>query len=96
MPSSSASSSPASLFKNAYVESFNGKFRDECLNEHWFTGLDEAREVIEEWRQDYNAVRPHSSLDDLTPEQFRDRTTLPGRSPRPPKRGATHLRTGQD
>ena len=68
---------PGKPIQNAYVESFNGKFRDECLNEHWFTSLDEARDVIEEWRQDYNAVRPHSSLDDLTPEQFRDRTTLP-------------------
>ena len=68
---------PGKPIQNAYVESFNGKFRDECLNEHWFMSLDEAREVIEEWRQDYNAVRPHSSLDDLTPEQFRDRATLP-------------------
>ena len=65
---------PGKPVQNAYGESFNGKFRDECLNEHWFASLDEAREVIEEWRQDYNAVRPHSSLDDLTPEQFRDRT----------------------
>jgi putative transposase len=46
--------------------------RDECLNEHWFLTLDEARAVIEEWRQDYNQFRPHSSLDDLTAEQSRD------------------------
>ena len=64
---------PGKPVQNAYVESFNGKFRDECLNEHWFASLDEAREVIEDWRQDYNQVRPHSSLGDLTPEQFRDR-----------------------
>jgi putative transposase len=74
---------PGKPIQNAYVESFNGKFRDECLNEHWFASLDEAREVIEEWRQDYNVVRPHSSLDDLTPEQFRDRTTLLWAPPAP-------------
>jgi putative transposase len=67
---------PGKPAQNAYVESFNGKFRDECLNEHWFLTLDEAREVIEEWRQDYNQFRPHSSLDDLTPEQFRDRSAV--------------------
>ena len=67
---------PGKPVQNAYVESFNGKFRDECLNEHWFASLEEAREVIEEWRQDYNQVRPHSSLGDLTPEQFRDRIPL--------------------
>lgn len=67
---------PGKPVQNAYVESFNGKFRDECLNEHWFLGLDEAREVIEEWRQDYNEFRPHSSLDNLTPEQFRERTAV--------------------
>jgi putative transposase len=63
---------PGKPVQNAYVESFNGKFRDECLSEHWFLSLDEARAVIEDWRQDYNQFRPHSSLDDLTPEQFRD------------------------
>ena len=56
--------------QNAYVESFNGHFRDECLNEHWFTTLEEARRLIEAWRQDCNTVRPHSSLGNLTPEEF--------------------------
>ena len=55
---------------NPYIESFNGKFRDECLNEHWFTTLDDARATIEAWRRDYNQVRPHSSLNNMTPEEF--------------------------
>jgi putative transposase len=55
---------------NPYIESFNGKFRDECLNENWFTTLRDARFTIEAWRRDYNQVRPHSSLDNMTPEEF--------------------------
>jgi putative transposase len=74
---------PGKPVQNAYVESFNGKFRDECLSEHWFLSLDEAREVIEGWRQDYNQFRPHSSLDDLTPEQFRDRSAVLWAPPAP-------------
>jgi putative transposase len=61
---------PGKPMQNAFVESFNGHFRDECLNEHWFESLSEAREVIEEWRLDYNQVRPHSSIGDLTPEEY--------------------------
>jgi putative transposase len=61
---------PGKPIENAYVESFNGKFRDECLNEHWFVSLAEAQAQIEAWRVDYNTVRPHSALDDLTPHQF--------------------------
>ena len=56
--------------QNALIESFNGKFRDECLNQNWFVDLRHAREVIEAWRVDYNTVRPHSSLRYLTPEEF--------------------------
>lgn len=56
--------------QNAYIESFNGKFRDECLNEHWFEDLAHARKVINEWRQDYNENRPHSSLNYMTPSEF--------------------------
>jgi putative transposase len=56
--------------ENAYIESFNGRFRDECLNEHWFLTMAHARHVIENWRIEYNTERPHSSLGDLTPEQF--------------------------
>ena len=56
--------------QNAYIESFNGKFRDECLNEHWFKTLAEARAIISLWRQDYNQARPHSALDYQTPAEF--------------------------
>jgi putative transposase len=56
--------------QNPYVESFNGKLRDECLNEHWFTSLADARRILSTWRHDYNNVRPHMSLKNLTPEQF--------------------------
>ncbi|CAJ2808962.1 integrase catalytic subunit [Burkholderia pseudomallei] len=56
--------------QNAYIESFNGKFRDECLNEHWFTTLAHARAVIAAWRQDYNEQRPHSALNYLAPSEF--------------------------
>lgn len=61
---------PGKPIENAFVESFNGRFRDECLNEHWFISLADARETIEVWRRDYNQVRPHSSLGNLTPEAF--------------------------
>ena len=55
--------------QNAYVESFNGKFRDECLNEHWFGSLAEARAIIAAWRVDYNERRPHSALGYRTPAE---------------------------
>jgi putative transposase len=61
---------PGKPNENAYIESFNGKFRDECLNEHWFVTMAHARRVIEAWRIEYNTERTHSSLDDLTPEEF--------------------------
>ena len=61
---------PGKPIENAYVESFNGKFRDECLNEHWFVSLADAKAAIEAWRVDYNTVRPHSSLNGATPDQF--------------------------
>ena len=61
---------PGKPIQNAFVESFNGKFRDECLNEHWFVSLQDAREKIETWRRDYNEVRPHSALGNRTPEEF--------------------------
>jgi hypothetical protein len=62
---------PGRPMENGYIESFHGKFREECLNEHWLLTLDDARETIEDWRLDYNQVRPHSSLGYLTPEEFR-------------------------
>ena len=55
---------------NAYIESFNGRFRQECLNEHRFLSLDDARDKIEAWRQDYNEERPHSALGNATPEEY--------------------------
>ncbi len=65
--------------QNAFIESFNGRFRDECLNDHWFTTLAEARILISAWRQDYNQCRPHSALDYLTPAEFaaKHRTATP-------------------
>ena len=62
---------PGRPMENGYVESFNGRFRDECLNENWFIDLGDAREKIAEWKQDYNQVRPHSALGYRTPEEFR-------------------------
>ena len=56
--------------QNGYIESFNGKFRDECLNEHWFGTLPQARATIAAWRQDYNEVRPHSSCRRMPPARF--------------------------
>ena len=61
---------PGKPVQNALIESFNGKMRDECLNEHWFGTLVEARQTIEAWRRDYNEVRPHSSLGNRTPIEF--------------------------
>jgi putative transposase len=61
---------PGKPQQNGYVESFNGKFRDECLNEHWFGNVTEAQEIIEDWRVDYNQTRPHSSLNYLAPAEF--------------------------
>ncbi|MEN9149674.1 integrase core domain-containing protein, partial [Xanthomonas euvesicatoria] len=61
---------PGAPTQNAYIESFNGKFRDECLNEHWFTSLAQARDVIADWRRHYNQIRPHSSCGRIPPAQF--------------------------
>jgi Transposase and inactivated derivatives len=61
---------PGKPMQNAYIESFNGKFRDECLSQHWFVSLEEARNVSEEWRIDYNERRPHRSLQHQTPAEF--------------------------
>jgi putative transposase len=61
---------PGKPVQNAYIESFNGRFRDECLNQHHFLDLGDARALIEGWRQDYNELRPHTSLGGKTPEDF--------------------------
>ena len=62
---------PGRPVQNAFIESFNGKLRDECLNQYWFVSLEEARRIIKAWRMDYNTTRPHSSLGYMTPEAFR-------------------------
>jgi putative transposase len=61
---------PGKPVQNAFIESFNGKFRDECLNEHWFLTLQEAQLVIEAWRREYNEERTHSTIGDVTPQEF--------------------------
>jgi putative transposase len=70
-------SRPGKPTDNPFVESFNGSFRDECLNTHWFLSLEDAREKIENWRQDYNHFRPHSSLGDRCPAEFAGQSHLP-------------------
>jgi putative transposase len=67
---------PGKPVQNCFIESFNGRLRDECLNEHWFLSLPHARGIIEEWRIDYNRERPHSSLGNLSPEEFRTDWTM--------------------
>ena len=64
---------PGKPDENAYIESFNGTFRDECLNGHWFVTIEQARRVIEASRIEYNTERPHSSLGELTPMEYADR-----------------------
>ena len=61
---------PGKPTDNGHIESFNGKFRDECLNQYVFSSVHDARQTVEAWRQDYNQRRPHSSLGWLTPEEF--------------------------
>ena len=64
---------PGKPNENAYIESFNGKFRDECLNEHWFVTMAQARRVIELWRIEYNTERPHSSIGNITPLEYAEK-----------------------
>ena len=61
---------PGKPTDNALIESFNGRLRQECLNESWFLSLEDAREKVENWRQDYNRERPHGSLGDVSPVEF--------------------------
>ncbi len=65
---------PGKPVQNAYIESFNGRLRDDCLNQHWFRSLADAKQIVEEWRLDYNQARPHNALGGLTPEEYRLRT----------------------
>ena len=64
---------PGRPMENGFTESFNGSFRDECLNENWFGHLSHAKELIADWRDDYNQAKPHSSLNYLTPNEFAHR-----------------------
>lgn len=61
---------PGKPTQNAFIESFNGKFRDECLNQHWFVTLPEVQLVIEAWRKEYNEERTHSSIGEMPPQEF--------------------------
>jgi putative transposase len=76
---------PGKPIQNAFAESFNGRFRDECLNENWFVSLADAQRTIEAWRIDYNVARPHGGLAGRTPEEFAIelRTTTPSFDPPP-------------
>ena len=75
---------PGRPTQNGYIESFNGRFRDECLNEHWFETLQQARAEIAAWRRDYNEVRPHGSIGRIPPAQFaaKHRSDTTGSAPR--------------
>jgi putative transposase len=70
-------SRPGKPTDNAYIESFNARFRLECLNEHWFMSMEDAREKVEEWRRDYNQNRPHSSLGNVPPEEYATLNSAP-------------------
>jgi putative transposase len=72
-----AFSRPGKPTDNAFIESFNGSFRDECLNVHWFLSLEDAKINAENWGQDYNLQRPHSALNYLTPSEFARHFTSP-------------------
>jgi putative transposase len=95
---------PGKPIQNAHIESFNARLREECLNEHVFVSLDDARINIEKWRIEYNRERPHSSLGNLTPEEFAARAANPGssafaRTARPAQRqvaAAVHSATASD
>lgn len=67
---------PGTPQQNAFIESFNGKLRDECLNETLFSSLTEAREALEAWQDDDKTHRPHSALGDLTPIEFAEKTNM--------------------
>ena len=68
-----AFSRPGTPTDNPLIEAFNGRFRQECLDQNWFASLTEARTIIEAWRQDYNTVRPHTALDNLTPTAYKEK-----------------------
>src|SRR3569833_1382037 len=71
-------SRPGKPTDNAFIESFNGKFRGECLNAHWFMSLDDAQQKCEAWRRDYNEVRPHSAIGNKPPSDMMNRSAVHG------------------
>lgn len=78
-------SRPGKPTDNAFIESFNGRLRQECLDPHWFTGLDDLRRRTEDWRREYNEERPHSALGNLAPREFAAKQagkTKPGQPPK--------------
>jgi putative transposase len=81
---------PGKPIQNAYIESFNGRFRDECLNVNWFSNLNDARLKLKQWQLDYNCVRPHSSLNNHSPETFQQ--TCEGKR-EPPIKGELKVAT---
>ena len=70
-------SRPGKPTDNSFIESFNGKFRTECLNTHWFLSLDDARQKMEDWRRDYNEVRPHSAIGNQAPISLLNGSSAP-------------------
>jgi putative transposase len=74
-------SRPGKPTDNAFAESFNGRFREECLDQHWFASLEEARQIIEAWRVDYNTERPHRALRQQTPAAWEAAWTPPTEPP---------------
>ena len=71
---------PGKPVQNCFIESFNGTVRDQCLNEHWFRSIHEARSITEDWRQLYNCIKPHSSLGMSTPEEFAEKYSQPNKA----------------
>jgi putative transposase len=68
---------PGKPVENAFIESFNGRLRDECLNVHAFVSIDDVRSRLDDWREDYDQVRPHGALGMLTPSEFAERGQRP-------------------
>ena len=75
-------SRPGKPTDNAFIEAFNSRLREECLNENWFLSLEDAREKIEAWRKEYNTKRPHGALNNLSPEEFTRERELVGQEAR--------------
>lgn len=72
---------PGKLVQNCFVESFNGRFRDECLNENWFVSLNDARRIIAKWKDDYNEIWARGSLNGRTPSEFARQWSLRADTP---------------